>query len=265
MSDAREQLASLQQRIIDANDEELPVEYLSRLAVVPAGDFFHLDFYGDSFEEGYEDLLTTLTLPEIAASLQSLILRGPDEGANGTKNWDLEPLLSADVSFPQLETFSIQQTQPGDHNCPIVGPEYEENGQIAQLLAKSPQLRELTVPSAPNAEFFNVGERPLRHLSVDAGYDTQYFIANLASSSCFPELLCLEWGEYNEASSDDDCSKCTAWDDYRALFESKAFSTVGKFVWRNPVCSEDEIQELKKLKPDLQLQLLIVRFSSDYA
>lgn len=224
---------------------------------------FHLDFYGDCFEESYEDHLTTLARPDLAACLRSLILRGPDEGANGTKNWNLDPLLSTDTSFPELETFSIQRNQPGDHNRSIIGADYEEAGVLAQLLSKSPRLRELTVPSAPDAEFFRVGERPLRSLTVDAGYDTQGLISNLAQSSCFPELRNLEWGEYHETCVDDYLSNCTPLEDYRALFQSKAFATVNRFVWRNSVCTDDEIRELQAVKPDLQL--LVVRYSSEYA
>lgn len=262
MTDAAQQLEDLRHRIGDGNEEEMPVEYLSRLAVVKTGDGFHLDFYGDCFAESYSDLMTTLAQPHVAACLRSLILRGPDEGANGTKNWDLEPLLRTDAAFGQLESFAVQRNQPGDHNRAIVGADFEEAGILARLLARSPQLQELTVPSAPNEEFFNVEERPLRHLSVDAGYDTQDFIANLARSSCFPALRTLEWGEYNETYMDDWRANCTAFEDYRALFESQAFGNITRFVWRNPVCSEDEIRKLKALKPDLQL--LVVRYSRDY-
>lgn len=263
MTDAATQLEALRQRIADLADEEMPVDYLSRLTVIQTADVFHLDFYGDCFEDSYEDLLTTLARTDLAAGLRSLILRGPDEGANGTKNWDLQPLLNLESAFPELETFAIQLNQPGDHNRSIIGADFEEAGVLAQLLSKSTRLQELTVPSAPDAEFFRVGERPLRSLSVDAGYDTQGFISNLASSSCFPALRNLEWGEYHETCVDDYLSNCTPLEDYRALFQSKAFATVNRFVWRNPVCTDDEIKELKALKPDLQL--LVVRFSSDYA
>ncbi|MBL8872483.1 MAG: hypothetical protein JNK90_22090 [Planctomycetaceae bacterium] len=258
-----EQLESLRQRIAARNESDTPAEYLQRLAITQTGDAFNLDFYGDCFDESYDDLLNTLALPVVAASVRSLILRGPDEGANGTRNWDIEPLLATDATFPQLETFSVQLSRPADHNRSIIGSVYEEDGILARLLAKSPRILELTVPSAPSAAFFDVGQRPIRFLSVDAGYDTQDFISNLAKSSCFPSLQSLEWGEYHETYMDDYVTHCTPKEHYQELFRSNAFGPVTRFVWRNPICNEDEIAELKSVKPSLQL--LVVRYSDEYA
>ncbi len=262
MPDVAEQLESLRRRIADRNDPDTSADCLQHLAITQTGDVFNLDFYGDCFEESFDDLLSTLAAPDVARGIRSLILRGPDEGANGTHNWDIEPMLATDASFPQLETFSIQLNQPADHNRSIVGSDYDEDGILAQLLFKSPRIQELTVPSAPNGAFFDVGERPIRLLSVDAGYDTQDFVSNLAKSSCFPNLQCLEWGEYNETYLDEYLANCTPTEYYQELFRSDAFGSVTRFVWRNPVCTDDEIKELKELKPNLQL--LVVRSSDDY-
>lgn len=262
MPNVSEQIESLRRRIGQRNESDVPGTYLQRLAVTQTDDQFNLDFYGDSFEDNYFDLLNTIAQADIAPQMRSLILRGPDEGANGTHNWDIEPLVATDATFLNLDTFAIQLNQPADHNRSIVSSDYDENGILAKLLAKSPKLCELTVPSAPNAAFFDVGERPIRFLSVDAGYDTQDFISNLAKSSCFPALYCLEWGEYNETYMDDYLANCTPTHHYRELFQSNAFRPIARFVWRNPVCTDDEINELKNLKPDLQL--LVVRFSDHY-
>jgi hypothetical protein len=112
------------------------------------------------------------------------------------------------------------------------------------------------------ASFFNIGDRPICHLNIDAGYDTQDFISNLAKSSCFPNLYHLEWGEYNENYMDDFTTHCTPFDRYIELFRSPVFRQLRSFVWRNPICTNSEIEELKKLKPDLQI--LVVRFSANY-
>lgn len=262
MPDVAEQLEALRQRIAGRNEPDMPGAYLQRLAITSTASQFNLDFYGETLEDSYFDLLATIAKPEIAPHIRSLILRGPDEGANGTHNWDIGPLLETDAAFPELETFSVQLNQPADHNRSVIGADYDEDGILAKLLAKSPKMREFTVPSAPNAAFFGVGQRPIRFLSVDAGYDTQDFISNLAKSSCFPNLYCLEWGEYNETYMDDYLASCTPVDHYRQLFQSGAFAKVARLVWRNPVCTDDEINELKELKPDLQL--LVVRFSDHY-
>lgn len=265
MLDIAEQLELLRQRIAARNESDLPVNYLQHVAITQTGDVFNLDFYGECFDESYEDLLSTLATPEVAPCIRSLILRGPDEGANGTQNWDITPLLATDAMFSQLETFSIQLNQPAAHNRPIIGSDEDEDqgGILAQLLAKSPRIQELTVPSAPNAAFFEVGQRPIRFLSVDAGYDTQDFVHNLAKSSCFPNLQCLEWGEYHETYLDNYSINCTPTKHYQEMFHSNAFDSVQRFVWRNPVCTDSDIQALQALRPNLQL--LVVYYSDHYA
>jgi hypothetical protein len=263
MPDVPEQLDAMQRRIAQCNDVDTPAEYLQYAAVTRTGDLFHIDYYGSPFEDGYLDLLETLGRAEVAAALGSLTLRSPDEGANGTRNFDLEPLLAAGSVFPRLESFRLPLNQPGDHNRTVVGRDFDEDGVLARLLAAAPALLELIVPSAPNAAFFDVGRRPLRFLSIDAGYATQDFILNLSESSCFPDLSCLEWGEYNETYLEDFANGCTPLEHYHRLFATPAFAGVQRFIWRNPACASDAIQALKALKPDLQL--LVVRNSAEYA
>lgn len=262
MSKIAAQLESLRQRIADSNEPDTAPDYLERVAITPTDGVFHLDFYGDHAGDSIADLMQTLAQPTIAPYVRSIVLRGPDEGANGTRNWDLEPLLATDAMFSQLKVLSIQLNQPGDHNRSIVGEEFEEDGILARLLAKAPGIEELTAPSAPSAAFFEVGVRPIRLLSIDAGYDTQHFILNLAKSSCFPNLQCLQWGEYHETYIDDYLADCTPLDHYRELFGSNPFASVRSFHWRNPTCTDDEIRELKALTP--ALQLLVVHDSSRY-
>lgn len=262
MGEAVKLVEALQKRMVAQANSKHAAHHTSRLAATISERGIDLDFYGESFGEAYIDLLDTLALPDTAAHVRSLVLRGPDEGANGTQNWNLEPLLAKRAVFACLETLAVRQNSPGDHNRSIVGRDYEEAGVLGRLLAAAPSLRELTVPSAPSANFFEVGPRPIRYLNVDAGYSTQSFIRNLAGSLVFGELTSVEWGEYHEAYLDDFRSRCTPLEDFDTLFRSRAFSTVKRFVWRNPVCSADEINALKRLRPDLQLQ--VVRTSADY-
>ncbi len=264
MEEARQLIEALRRRIEARNETHNPYPIICRLAVTSIAGGFDLAYYGDSFDDTYMDLVDTLGRPDIAPYIRSLELSGPDEGANGTHNWDLEPLLAKRASFARLEIFVVQQNNPGDHNYNIVGGrrDYEEKGVLGKLLASAPSLRELTVPSAPRDNFFEVGPRPLWFLSVDAGYATQSFIRNLSGSSAFGALRCLEWGEYNQTTFKEFRSNCTPFAEYEALFRSRAFLNVSRFVWRNPVCSTDEIRALKQLRPDLQL--LVVRTSADY-
>jgi hypothetical protein len=262
MNDAIEQL---QRRLADYVNQSQHPEFCAQLSVLAVGEWLYLDFYGSPFDEPYEDLCNTLILPEVAFKLGSLSFRSPtDEGANGTRNWDLSLLVEAQVSFPNLRSFSIEQNEPGAHNRVIVAAVYEEAGVLGRLLRKAPSLDSLIVPSAPDVTFFELERHPLRFLSVDAGYDTQGFIGNLADSSCFPQLQRLEFGEFNETYLDDFPAGCTPFDDYRRLFTSAAFATVRAFVWRNPVCSDTEIAELRSLRPKSELQIQIVQFLSRY-
>ena len=258
MSNPAEQLEALRLRIAARNEAEGAAD---SIGISQAGEVFHLNIDGGS--ETFEDLMDTLAKPDVAPFISSLVLRRPDEGANGTNNWDIELLVQTEAMYSQLEAFSIQLGQPADHNRSIVAASYDEDGVLARLLAKSPRLQALTAPSAPDTAFFEVGERPLRFMSIDAGYDTQNFILNLARSSCFPDLQCFEWGEYRETYVDDYLDNCTPIEHYRELFQSPAFRSVRRFVWRNPACANEEIRELKATtRPDLQL--LVVRYSCEY-
>lgn len=167
------------------------VEFIDHLCVTMVRDVACVDFYGDPSGESYFGLLETLAHPEVANSISSIDLRGPDTGANGTRNWDLSILAESATTFPILRRLCIEQTKPADHNQTIVAKEYGEDGVLARILAKAPALEVLVTPSAPNSEFFSIGLHSLEHLSVDSGYDHQNFIANLAGSSCFPKLRSL--------------------------------------------------------------------------
>jgi hypothetical protein len=235
-----------------------------RLSVVEVTGSFHVDFFGSPFEETYEALCTELRRSEVATALASLTLRGPDEGMNGTCNWNLFGFMSKKAQFPVLRSLSVQQNGPSNHNRIVVASEYEEGGILGRILQASPVLDTLVVPSAPDASFFEVQNHPLRNLNVDAGYDAQNFVANLADSSAFPKLHCLEFGEYNETYMEDFASKCTPKADYARLFSSPAFASVAAFTWRNPLLSAEEIAELRNLCQRKDLQFRVVRFSAEY-
>jgi len=97
---------------------------------------------------------------------------------------------------------------------------------------------------------------------VDTGYDHQGFIANLARSSCFPDLRRFEFGEYIETYMDDFAAHLTAFAHYRELFSSSAFASVRTFLWKNPVCNQAEMAEIKAMKQGRQV--LLVRWSTEW-
>lgn len=256
-------LDRLRADLLSIADPELG-EYNAKICEFELAGCIHLEYIGSPFDEPFELLCAAIRDSAVAARLGSLILRSSDdEGANGTRNWDITSLLTG-ADFPVLRRVEIEQNRPGDHNRIIIGSDYDEEGAIGALLQKAPRLTSLAVPSAPNATFFAVTDHPLRHLNVDAGYDTQNFISNLAASASFPSLYALEFGEFNETYLEDFRSRCTPFDDYRRLFRSPAFRGVRLFVWRNPQCSEAEIQELSALRPARDLQFKVISHTSRY-
>src|SRR5215510_5139028 len=254
----------LQLRFSELADPDIHPNFHARIAILDVGGLLHIDFRGTPFSDAFNELCSALVRPNVASVLGSLYLKSPDEGANGTCNWDLSFLVAAEVSFPRLRSFTVAQNEPGAHNRIIVAEDHDEAGVLGLLLHKAPALDTLVVPSAPDSTFFSVDHLALRYLDVDAGYDTQGFIANLADNSCFPALQAMAFGEFNETYLDDYPAGCTPFEDYRRVLLAPHFPSVRSFVWRNPACSSDQIAELRALRPKRDLQIHIVRFSDAY-
>jgi hypothetical protein len=141
LTDVQSRLAQSTEAEAKAAEGALPeyihTENLKRLCVTAVVGQLHVEFYGASFDESLQEVLAAVVTPEVSAVLASLTLRGPDEGANGTRNWDLSLLADSDVVFPQLREVSIEQAKPADHNRSIVAAVYEEEGVLARLLARA--------------------------------------------------------------------------------------------------------------------------------
>jgi hypothetical protein len=221
---AAKRLERMRLAIEEKNERGRPRELIQRLCVTefPAG--VYVEAHADPFGEVYAEVLRTLATPDVAEALLSLELTAADTGANGTRHWDLEPLLAV-PSYPRLMERSVQRTGLGDHNQSIVGAGYEEGGVLGGILVRAPRLQYLTAPSAPDPRSFFMRRHPIEVLSLDTGYD-QDFIANLARSTAFPALRVLEWGEYNQTYMADFRSHCTPLESYHALFTSPAFANV---------------------------------------
>lgn len=253
---ADELLKGLQLSICQTNDRELSVEATPRVYYAEVQGQLHVEFFGSPFEDAYESLLQTLCAPEVAGCLRSLTLRGPDEGSNGTRNWDLTGIIESEALFPRLNSVFIEPTAPEHHNQSIVGSEYDEEGQIGTLLTKAPVLQSLTVPSAPDASFFQAGPRPLRFLQVDTGYAHQDFLLNLSHSDCFPDLGTLDFSDFNQRYLKDYSDECTPFEHYEQLFRSRAFQSVRRFNLRNIVLSSEQLAHLRSLRKDLQFYVI---------
>jgi hypothetical protein len=242
-----EQLMALQQSIA-ANGQD-------RLFASPTHDLLHLEFDGESQGTAFDLLLDALCQAEFAAAIESLVFRGPDLGANGTRNWDFTRLIQSGVIFPKLRSFEVRPSTLLAHNHTIIAETYDEDGQIAALVANMPLLQTLIVPSAPNIEFFAVELSELRVLQVEAGYDHQNFIHNLSLSHNMPQLKQFCYSDITHQNLLDP-SQSTPFQAYEQLFSSPAIANVNSVVLQNVRFSHEQIQLLKSLKPECYLRIV---------
>lgn len=236
---------------------------LNRLSVAEIDDMLHIHFDASPFDEYFDDLITLLCAPDIAPRLNRLIFASHDTGANGTRHWDFGHILKTDATFPNLIELSVELYNPLEHhNHPIICgwrggiAAYEEMGILAKWLDKAPNLRWLTAPSAPNSDFFKRDPTLLEKLHIQAGFDTQGFIANFSQATCFPKLWQFEYQDFHDTRDRDYTQKYTPLADFRALFQSPAFDSIRSFVWYNPIFSDTELRHLKALRPKLGFEVV---------
>jgi hypothetical protein len=264
MPTAIERLRQLHEKMNRVNTTDWWVQEMNRLLFFEVDGLLHIEYYGrepwfDEDEEAMLRIYETLSLPEVANRIASLAFDGPDEGANGTRAWDFSPLLAQDVTFPELKTLIIEPSPLEYHNTTIVGTGYEESGQLAGWVAKAPRLVHLTAPSAPNAEFFEVGHQSLCSMRVDAGYDAHDFILNLSRSST-PKLHTLDFGEVDNFHLDLWEEGATPYEHYEALFRSKACPAT--VTLRNPNLAADQMAALKAMH--MRGSIKVIRTSVGY-
>ncbi len=101
MSTALLLLQRLQKSVWQANNTQSDIDAPQRLYFAEMNGLFHVEYYGTSRDEPYETFLKGICSPDIATNLFSLALRGPDEGANGVRNWDITGIVESDAHFPR--------------------------------------------------------------------------------------------------------------------------------------------------------------------
>jgi hypothetical protein len=92
----------------------------ARLYLCRKDGLLHLEFNGVAFDDVYTELLSLLGEAGVSDLLGSLSLREPDQGANGTRNWSLTPLVENTGTFPHLRSFFVEPTDVADHNRSIM-------------------------------------------------------------------------------------------------------------------------------------------------
>lgn len=91
------------------NNGNLEIENSDRVVLLKSKELYHLEFYGNPAEDNYYKLLEIICDKEISEKLKSIDFKGPDEGANGTRNWDLNALVNGFAFFKNLEYFAIEK------------------------------------------------------------------------------------------------------------------------------------------------------------
>lgn len=123
-----------------------------------------------------QDLFKLLTHPDVAPRLRSLTyLTEATLAANGTYDYNIDPLVDGEHQFPNLIHLSLAQGH-GEHGYKILtspqsGDDWYEAGVLARLLDKAPCLEDLVTPGPPNDRFFQGCQHPLQSLDIDAGVE----------------------------------------------------------------------------------------------
>jgi len=273
----------LQKEIAAINEEIWNDPWHSWFSLIEADDLFKIQYYG----EGYDDDPTEehesvskedhnypyVALLELIAAnsskIHSLEFRGPDQGANGVRHWHFQRIIDANCSFPNLESFKVELTDPGFHNiCVVCSSEdgYVDCGTIAKLVSKMPSLEELVTPSAPNGEFFKSWHTTsLKEVRIQSGFDSENFIKNYGECKEYPDLYKLDFSDVYFISDIDEIERlATTEQAFEALFSSDAFSSVEYVTLRNTQLSTKQFSRLASMFPELSI-LVIPRSQGVYA
>jgi hypothetical protein len=248
--DAHEVLEGLRRELQADNAQYVDPDTGPRLDFCPCEDGFRVWTFGTSFP------FEALAREPVASRLVSLSIDGPDLGGNGVRNWDLSAFAEGDCIYPVLQHLRAARTAASHHNRSIVASVFDEACVLGRIAAKAPALQSLESPSAPQPNFLDAKLDNLTHLWVDAGFDTQDFIRNLAQRRLPPLLRGFEWGEYAEHYLDDWKSKTTPFTDMLEFFRNADFAQIRYFALKNPIYSDEELRELAALRPQMQVQII---------
>lgn len=199
------------------------------------------------------DLLRLLASAEVAPRLRSFTYRTDAvRAANGTYEYDIDPLVEGKRGFPNLARLSLDQGE-GEHGykiltSPLCGGDWDESGVLARLLGKAPRLKELTTPAPPNGDFFRGRPHPLRSLDVDAGFGHADFIRHLAGSSRFPDLRRLVFTDFRQDHDGGWREQTTAFEDYVLFFESPIAAGLESIALREVSLTPAKVRRLLELR-----------------
>lgn len=222
----------------------------TRLSFGFMGDSLAVAFHGWLDGKLLEKALTLVASEGIAPHVWRFRLTGEAESIDGTRHWDLEP-LGRGATFTQLEVLDVEGRQPEDRHRTVISRGHGEDGMIARALSRMPNLRRLSVPSAPDAAFFEGPPHPLRELVLQSGDSPQDFIARLARSRRFSQLEALDFTDGFEG-------KRTPREAFDALFASDALPALRQVVLRGTVLGAEDAARLRDTRVGRRLSQLEV-------
>jgi uncharacterized protein (TIGR02996 family) len=202
-----------------------------------------------------QDLLRLLASAEVAPSLRSFTYRTEAVlAANGTYDYNIDPLLEGVQPFPNLVRLSLDQGA-GEHGykiltSPLSGDDWHEAGVLARMLDKAPRLEALVTPVCPNESFFQGRPHPLQFLDVDAGFGRADLIRHLTGCSRFPDLRRLVFTDFRQYYLDDWRERTTQFEDYVLFFRSPVASRLQSICLREVNLTPDQIRRLLDVRSE---------------
>lgn len=244
----------IQQKLEAQTDASLELRYSQK------GDLYEIEFIADEPASPLCSIFfEIINQEEFAEQIWSLRLQGADEGINGTNNWDLAALAqNPKVIFRNLKQIWLPLNEKNHHRIIVTSDDdYEENGVLAKILPKMPNLELLQSPSAPNEDFFK-HSTSIKTLHIQSGYNHQNFIYNLAQSKNFEHLETLKFWDYAEKYMENYKQYATSVGDYIALFSSTFLPKLKKVHLYHTQLSPQDQEKLRSLPLVLQLDELII-------
>jgi hypothetical protein len=240
-------------------DESHPWHH--RLTLVETDGLIDVEYQGE-YELWFDDettisilhdLCQLLAHPDVANRLRSFTyLTDAALAANGTYDYNIDPLVDGEQPFPKLIRLSLDQGD-GEHgykilNSPQSGEDWHEAGVLARLLAKATSLVDLMTPVPPDSSFFQGSQHPLQSLDVDAGFDHVDFIRNLAACSRFPNLRQIVFTDLRQYYLDDWRTQTTSFDDYVLFFKSPIGVQLQSITLRAVNLSPEQVEQLLAIR-----------------
>jgi hypothetical protein len=202
-----------------------------------------------------QNLCQILSHPEISLRLRSIIYHTEAVlAANGTYDYNIDPLVNGEHQFPKLTHLSLAQGH-GEHGYKILtspqsGDNWYESGVLAQLLDKAPFLEELVTPVPPNELFFQGDQHPLKSLDVDAGFDQMNFIQNLSSCTRLPVIQKLVFTDLRQTYMDDWSTQTTKFEDYMLFFNSPIAAQLQSISLQEVNLTREQVEQLLAIRSE---------------